>query len=577
MAVSESYVTAPPARFSSAYSTVPRWVGALAAFACLLLVGAKVLLIWRINVNWDEFYFLSHVHSLLRGDLAFVLQTAYTHLFVWLPALGNEMAQVIGGRCVMVLGLALTAWLIWKLASRWVSREAAVIAPLSYLVTWHVLRHGASFRADSLLAPLTLGVLCFLTQPGLRNRSLAAAAACFGLSVAVTAKAVLLAPLIVLMVILHPPASAGSLGSRMLGGVRQLILFGVIAAGTAGLALLLHRLSLTVPDIANGQTVSSLARKTLLEVPFLPRPQPLLTSWYEDRLVWLLIVSGAVASLFRRQYQALACIVSLSPVLFYRNAFPYYYIVMFAPACVLAALAVDFLRAHVERSRGVKIAALLPALVIVVLAAQGARQVGALREDEQVGERATIAAVHQIFPQPVPYIDHSGMMASFVKVNFFMSTWGVENYRARGVGFMQEALERYRPPLLLVNHGVLNPDAGKRLLAQDQQLLRDSYVQYWGPIRVAGKAMVLSPGAQTVAHLPFAGRYRIESEQPILVDGVSRAQNDVITLAENDTDVTLRQAQESGSSLKVRLVWADAGPPPDAAFVPSTASLYTSL
>src|SRR4051812_18833083 len=72
------------------------WWIPLAASAALVVL--KLLLISRININWDEFLFLSHVHSLVRGDLGSVFQTAYTHLFTWLPALGDEMTEIIVAR-----------------------------------------------------------------------------------------------------------------------------------------------------------------------------------------------------------------------------------------------------------------------------------------------------------------------------------------------------------------------------------------------------------------------------------------------------------------------------------------------
>ena len=37
--------------------------------ACVALLAWKARAIWTLNVNWDEFYFLTHVHALLRGDL----------------------------------------------------------------------------------------------------------------------------------------------------------------------------------------------------------------------------------------------------------------------------------------------------------------------------------------------------------------------------------------------------------------------------------------------------------------------------------------------------------------------------
>ena len=53
--------------------------------ACALLLAWKGWAIARLNVNWDEFFFLSHVHALLRGDLVMPYQTAFTQAFRCCP------------------------------------------------------------------------------------------------------------------------------------------------------------------------------------------------------------------------------------------------------------------------------------------------------------------------------------------------------------------------------------------------------------------------------------------------------------------------------------------------------------
>src|SRR5262249_30472793 len=68
--------------------------------ALALLIGLELLfryqLLFRLNINWDEFLFLSKIHDYRRGDLASPLQTFYVHFFAWLPLVpGNEVTQVI--------------------------------------------------------------------------------------------------------------------------------------------------------------------------------------------------------------------------------------------------------------------------------------------------------------------------------------------------------------------------------------------------------------------------------------------------------------------------------------------------
>src|SRR5262245_24369690 len=61
--------------------------------AILVAVVAKFILITRINVNWDEFYFLEFVHQDVRGELTGRFQTFHVHLFSWLPALGWDVPE----------------------------------------------------------------------------------------------------------------------------------------------------------------------------------------------------------------------------------------------------------------------------------------------------------------------------------------------------------------------------------------------------------------------------------------------------------------------------------------------------
>src|SRR5690606_40229644 len=67
----------------------------------------RARLIFTLNVNWDEFFYLSKIYSHQRGDLASQLQTFQVHLFGWLTGLGgNEIDQIVVARAVM---LALSA------------------------------------------------------------------------------------------------------------------------------------------------------------------------------------------------------------------------------------------------------------------------------------------------------------------------------------------------------------------------------------------------------------------------------------------------------------------------------------
>ena len=65
------------------------------------------------------------------------------------------------------------------------------------------------------------------------------------------------------------------------------------------------------------------------------------------------------------------------------------------------------------------------------------------------------------------------MVPSFRKVNFFMSTWGMEDYRVRGEPFITQALRDHQPAFVLWNTASLSPEntGAYGLLPEDRNLI----------------------------------------------------------------------------------------------------------
>jgi Gpi18-like mannosyltransferase len=545
------------------------------AFACALILGAKFWLISRLNINWDEFRFLSQVHAAARGELTQGLQNSYTHLFIWLAGLaGDEIAQIRVARVLMVILLGASALLIQRLSTRWFSSTAAWAAALAFLAMWPTLKHGGSFRADSLLLPLQLGALVALTHPQLADRSRGlGAGVLLGLAVTVSVKTILLAPVVALL---------GMEGRReWRRGLRRLAWLLVAAVGTAALLLMAHMLSLSGQNAiaTTGATAQGAWDKTLRDAPWFPQLSTLREMLREDLAFWLVAAAGLVWALWRRQWSIGACALALLPIVFYRNSFAYYYVVMWGPACVTIAAAVAGVHELTARVARPQLASAAALAIAALLGAHGLRQLPFLSHPRQEAQRELVAAVHAIFPTPVPYIDHSGMIASFRKVNFFMSTWGVEVYTARGLPFMPGAMARYRPPLLIGNRAELVPGTGdyNRLLEQDRKIIESSYQPYWGAIRIAGAAATVGSADPVLLALPFAGRYRLDSPQPVRVDGTLLNPGAVVTV--NEDRMALAVAAPATLAINdpwtVRLLWADAQPPPTN--VPKSLNYYDGL
>jgi hypothetical protein len=535
--------------------------------AALAVLAAKLLLAWRINVNWDEFFFLSHVHALARGELQLLMQGAYTHLFRWVAALEmQEVDQVVWLRVLMWTLLVLSAWLVYRLARRFASPAGAAFALLSFIASWPVLKHGASFRADSMLLPLTLAVLLLVTRPGRQAvRNDVAAGLCLALAFTLTTKAVLLLPALVVMVFASgagTPLDAARAGHA----IRRMASILVTAGVVSELLIAAHATQIA----AGGETAGVFAARTvgaaLFDVPLMSRGSYFRSLLLEDPVYWAALLVGLAIAVRSSAFVAAASVLALLPILFYRNAFPYYYPVMMAPTVILVALAADWLR-HLRATARPRDAGLLALAMLGLLLMHDAWDgVMTLRFDEQQKQRQVVAAVHEIFPSAVPYIDHSGMVASFPKANFLMSGWGIESYLARGEDFMPSIIAAHKPPLLLANHDSLTPGTRKfrALRESDQLLIRDSYVDYWGPIRVAGTERLVPPGGVVLVRLPFAGLYRVESDVAILIAGQRYDTGDRMEWHADTLELPMQTFVPNFAPIRVRLVWAAAQEPPKA-------------
>jgi hypothetical protein len=546
------------------HASFERVLSATAAAACTVLVIYKFALARFLNVNWDEFAFLSLVHELTRGELRAVMQGAFTHLFTWLPAVpGDEMSQIVAARCVMVALLAATAWLIWRLARVWLDGFAALVPPFVYLSMTPVLVHGGSFRFDSLLAPLSVAALVLLVAHGFGPRRDWLAGGLLGIGAAVSVKVVLFAPLVLLLVLFRQESGANG---RLVGWRNAAQAYTRIAIAAAAVAIMLvglHWIAIAPvpPDAVVGFAASSVS-KVLLEQPWFPRFDYFARYVDWQPYPWLMIPLGTAMALLRRRFALAALSLSLLPLVFYRNAFPYYYVVMLAPASVLAGYAVAEISQLAHRWASSLVAGSLVLALWIGFLIQAVQFASVLAVDEQAIQRQAIAAVHEIFPEPVSYIDRCGMVASFRKANFFMSTWGMENYRAANAPFMRTTLRDHRPAFVLANTPSLSPEntGPYGLLPEDRELLAEYYLEYWGPIRVAGAHALIESLDPSTVTVPFAADYRLEATDSVLVNGVLHADGDVIAVPAEG--VAVSAAAHGAEPISVTLVLASARPRP---------------
>jgi hypothetical protein len=571
---------------SPASPTVPQWwnafdrvLFALGAATCLGLLAYKLFLVGRLNINWDEFLYLNQVYAMARGEMTVLFQAAYSHLFQWVTYVAaDEVGQVVKARVVMVTLLGITAVLIWLLGRRWLAGFPSIVPPLAYLSALPIVMHGGSFRSDSLLAPLVIAALLLVTRwrnPRWRDWC---AGILLGAAIAVTIKSTILLPIFVVILGARESAVSGEYRRSLDDAAVGIGQFLLGCAASAAILLTLHGSFIAALPADSIVTFGGrVAGKTLFEVPLFPQFHFLHSYFDRQPLPWLLIALGTVAAVFQRRFEVAALSLSLLPIVFYRNAFPYFYVVMLAPAVVLAGVAVQefgsFLR---PRSTAIKIAT-LQGIIAAGLFYQTLAPVRRAWDDDQGQQRAVVSAVHEIFPEPVAYIDRCGMISSFRKANFFMSTWGLEDYHARGTPFMARTLREHKPAFVLVNTRYLDPDTGGQLalLPQDRELIRNFYPVYWGPVRVAGAEASIDGRDAVQLTVPFAATYRIVTQAPVRIDGVVHRNGDVITMQAGNLTVTVAASDAAVSRGKVTLFLAAAQPAPD--FEPPDTPIFTPL
>lgn len=524
--------------------------------AILVFLVAKFRLLSLININWDEFLYLSRVHEFHRGELTSAFQTFHVHLFQWLVAVsagGSEIDQMLAARSV-VFGLRVaTSVLVFFLALRVSNRSGALVAVLATLTFSHLVRHGESFRADPLVAFLVLLSATLLVWRLKNVGAVIIAAIAFALAASITVKTAIYVPTLVGIV--------GVMWWTADPGARQLLLRNAILfGGAATIAYAAFYLFHTAATAAPGTEVVQRATASGAGMVGSAQFDTLLRTLRTDWAFWLLFAEGTIVATVdarRRTGSArlgplllLALLLPLASLVLYRNSFEYFYVAIIPFAAVACAYSVKRAQelAPAEWRAGVPLAA------AAVLAWRGWTFVDALRYDDMEPQRRLVNAVHQIFPEPVRYLDRCGMISSFPRARVFMSTYVLQRYRDRGVPSMAGIVAEDQPHFLLSNVSGLAlhlpwdtvQTDQRRLLKEDFEFLQNNFVQHWGDIWVPGKRLTLSGSAPLVFTIVVAGPYTVESALPVTIDGRQLRPGDVVQLesgehrAVGDGLVTLR-------------------------------------
>ena len=534
----------------------------LAAITLLLIL--QFSMIFTRSINWDEFYWNYEIEAFVKGGVSRPLQTLHARLFSWLPGRpGNAVDHIVLARCFMFACEIASLCFIAGIARRFTGRANACLCALAYLSAGYVLQHGFSLRSDPMVTAALTGALYVLA----RRKITALSVLCFGLLAGS-------APLITIKCILYLPAFAALFWLRLSESGRSIAAPGRLAlypaAAVIGFAVIYLVHSATMPAAAliastGGDAAASAAKASGAMIgasvramffigvpPYLP--MMIKSASISPAFVVLLLLSPIAIwriNLTRPEKLALFGLLSVILTLFvYRNSAAYYYVFVLAP--VAAALGPSLSLAR-KRVPVWALSAIFLVFALLVFS----------KEDRTViaHQRQTLDAVHRIFPAPVAYFDHNGMIGGFHKMNLLMTPWGMEQYRASGENSYRSAMQSRPVPLLLENDALLTEVmTGDRpagiLSAADVAALRGNYLRYWGPVWIAGKRV---PGSMPSAHAEFLvpGDYQVVGS-PLRIDGSVYDRGSIISI---DRGMHELSAQGDRDTL---LLWADAAEPPSA-------------
>lgn len=520
----------------------------LALMAGILLLQLQLQFVQKIN--WDEFFYLSHIHDAQAGRLAKTRQMGHVYLFGWLTAIpGGEISQIIIGRVAMWAIQCVTLFLIIRTALKFMPLTSALFAGLSFLGLSYVFIHGTNFRADPIAALCMMYGVYVFAASSLSKRHLISLAIALAIGTFITVKVILYAPLFTVLALWR---LSGANDTKLL-----FLKFSAVVMTSAllfALATFLHSLALPASESSpSSSSLSSIVEDVFFSGGIFPRWSYMKIGFFTGLLPSIMmIVGGCAAVIFAVRHKVnretdlivLAMALPLLSFIFYRNAFPYFYGFIFPSAVILAGYA-----AHRLKFSKFTIA------TISVITVFNIALIYANRKDEtHVIQAQTLNVVHEIFPKPVHYFDRNGMVSSFPKAGIFMSRWGLRNYqRADEPRFIQEMQKKVVP--LLINNSPALSSALKNeptiLLAVDATALRENFIPHWGHIWIAGKTLdVADKNSHFTIHIP--GEYQVESQKDIWIDEVLYRPSDTLILnrgrhvvrSEAGQNITLRWGRD---------------------------------
>ena len=469
----------------------------------------KFFLINHTPVNQDEFFYLSRVHDYINNRFTDPFQNFHVYFFQWVNAVStNEISQIKACRMVMFIFFSGTCFFIYLIGKKFSDTTGALFSVLCYISFIYTTINGAGFRSDTIA---TFLFLCSLYLFFMKFHSVFFQIIS-GLTMAVAVLITIKSAIYLMVFILLFTAKL-----IILRQFRKTLLFGIIFFLTFLTGSILfykfHILSissvqLSAPVISAATQVKTFTLKagssysTFVSFEnFFPRFGVFKLSLHIDWLIWLCLFIGIIINAYeffknRYSFENTALFILLVPllsVLFYRNAFPYFYLFITPTATLFCGYAI-WMAAKEKINKTFYIIFITMISGLIFFNSFNITHKIFVQSNNKI-QNQTLHIIHNMFPKPVPYIDGCSMVSSFPKIGFFMSSAGMRGYLKRNKPIMEYLLKTKKPLFLLadVPHLDLASDTpprsatGLALLETDWLTLKSNFIHHWGAIWVIGK------------------------------------------------------------------------------------------
>ena len=486
-----------------------------------LIIMCQGWLIFEKAINWDEFLHFGQIYELADGRLGSSIQTLPTRLFGWATLVSQDVVtQIQAIRFAMLACAVITAVFVTILVRRFVSLQIALVCGLGYLTAGFVFTNAFTYRTDPVAAAALMGALCVFAFGQLSLARAAFVGILVGFAGALTIKSVFYTPCFAAIAWLYwcrPDA-------------KRLKLFGLfctmLAASLIVFILLigLHGAGLPASEAQGSNLERSLGnflrffefeqiRYVFAEAIF----APLVT-------IGLLMLPFVARGLPKEtRILLLGLCGPLLCLLFYRNTFPYFFTFLLPPICVAVAPALSKLIARYGLVPIVIFALIGPMFLLIQ------EPYGTL--DRQ---RATIAEVERLFPEPTPYLSYSSYVPHYPRqFPSLISGVGLRRYWDERNGQLARDIEDGQIAFVIATgdalDAVFKSDGPAALLPeQDVTALRNNFLQHSDTIFILGRQICPQANDQTI-EIVRSGAYSLESGD-LVIDGRHVADNTSIRL-----------------------------------------------